>query len=109
MWGFVHGRRQSNVANGSKLFCRHAARSDTPRFGNTMNRRRVIVWMTVAVFVVLTVLAGLLFNGIPPWPVLLCFAASHITFCIIVSRVKPYHGPYTEPIEDPNPSEWSER
>ncbi|MSO72284.1 MAG: hypothetical protein EXQ84_01555 [Rhodospirillaceae bacterium] len=83
--------------------------SPASRYGNAMNPRRVIVWMTVAVFVVLTALAIAFFNGIPPWPVLLCFAISHGAFCVIVSRVKPYRGPYKEPMNDPDPSEWSER
>lgn len=68
-----------------------------------MNPRRVIILMTVAVFFVLLVLALLFFGGIPPWPLLLCFAASHLTFCIIISRVKPYKGPYTQPMADPEP------
>lgn len=68
-----------------------------------MNPRRVITWMTVGVFMILTVLATLLFHGIPPWPMLLCFAVSHLTFCFIVSRVKPYKGPYTQPMADPDP------
>lgn len=65
-----------------------------------MNPRRVIIWMTVGIFIVLTVLATLFFHGIPPWPVLICFAVSHTLFCVIVSRVKPYTGPYTQPMED---------
>ena len=71
------------------------------RPGSRMNPRRVIIWMTIAVFFILTVLATLFFGGIPPWPVLLCFAASHMTFCAIVSKVKPYKGPYTKPLSDP--------
>jgi len=71
-----------------------------------MNTRRVIILMTVAVFFVLTVLALVFFHGLPPWPVLLCFAISHGAFCFIVSRVKPYRGPYKEPLEDPNPEDW---
>ena len=71
------------------------------RHGSRMNPRRVIIWMTIAVFFILTILATLFFGGLPPWPVLLCFAASHTTFCIIVSKAKPYKGPYTKPISDP--------
>ena len=71
-----------------------------------MNPRRVIILMTVAIFIVLTVLSTLFFGGIPPWPVLLCFAASHLTFCLIVARVKPYRGPYNEPLADPEASDW---
>jgi hypothetical protein len=66
-----------------------------------MNVRRVMIWMTVGVFFILTVLATLFFHGIPPWPVLACFAISHSAFCLIISRVKPYKGPYTQPMEDP--------
>jgi cell division protein FtsW (lipid II flippase) len=68
-----------------------------------MNPRRVIILMTIAVFFVLAVLAVLFFGGIPPWPLVACFAASHLTFCIIISRVKPYKGPYTQPMSDPEP------
>lgn len=71
-----------------------------------MNPRRVIILMTVAVFFVLTVLAVLFFKGIPPWPVLLCFAISHGTFCFIVARVKPYRGPYKKPDADPELPSW---
>lgn len=71
-----------------------------------MNPRRVIIWMTVAVLIILTVLSTLFFGGIPPWPLLLSFAVSHTTFCVIVSRVKPYRGPHNEPMTDPEPSDW---
>ena len=76
------------------------------KVGSRMNPRRVIIWMTVAVFVVLTVLATLFFGGIPPWPVLLCFAVSHGIFCLVVMRVKPYQGPYREPLREPDPKDW---
>jgi hypothetical protein len=72
-----------------------------------MNPRRVIILMTVAVFFVLTLLATLFFHGIPPWPVLLCFAISHGTFCIIVARVKPYKGPYRKPEAEPELPDWT--
>lgn len=74
--------------------------------GSRMNPRRVIILMTLAVLLVLTVLATLFFGGIPPWPVLLCFGISHGAFCVIVARVKPYHGPYKEPLEEPAPEDW---
>lgn len=77
-----------------------------PPYGATMNRRRVIVLMTGAVFIVLTTLATLFFGGLPPWPVLLCFGVSHAAFCIIVSRVRPYRGPYRKPLSDPDPADW---
>ncbi len=73
-----------------------------------MNRARVIVWMTVGVFTILTVIATLFFHGIPPWPVLLCFGISHLIFCIVVTRVKPYRGPYREPMAERNAAEWPE-
>lgn len=81
----------------------------TPRAslrGSTMNTRRVIILMTVAVFFVLTVLAVVFFHGLPLWPVLLCFAVSHTAFCLLVASVKPYRGPYKEPMADPEPGDW---
>lgn len=80
----------------------------TPRTGSIMNRRRVIILMTVAVFIVLTVIATLFFGGLPPWPVLACFAASHLTFCIIVAGVKPYRGPYRKPMDERDAKEWTD-
>lgn len=71
-----------------------------------MHPKRVIVLMTLAVFVVLGVLMVLFFGGLPPWPVALCFAASHLAFCLIVARVKPFTGPYRTPMEDPDPADW---
>ena len=44
--------------------------------------------------------------GLPPWPVLLCFAVSHTAFCLLVASVKPYRGPYKEPMADPEPGDW---
>lgn len=75
--------------------------------GGRMNRARVITLMTLAVFVMLGSLMILFFGGFPPWPVTVCFAASHITFCIIVAKVKPYHGPYRPPLVDPDPADWA--
>ena len=72
-----------------------------------MNPRRVIIFMTVAVFVVLGSLMILFFDGLPPWPVTGCFAASHLTFCFIVAKVKPYTGPYRTPLTDPDPADWA--
>ncbi len=71
-----------------------------------MNRTRLIVLMTIAVFIVLGSITMLFFGGIPPWPVILCFAVSHITFCLIVARVKPYAGPYLKPMAEPTPDDW---
>lgn len=70
-------------------------------YGCVMNRKRVIVSTTAGVFVVLCILATLFFRGIPPWPMLLWFAVSHLFFCVVIARVKPYRGPYTEPMTDP--------
>jgi len=76
------------------------------RIGSRMNPKRVIFLMTLAVFFVLTVLAVMFFDGIPPWPVLLCFALSHGVFCFVVAQVKPYYGPYTEPLADSDLERW---
>jgi len=86
------------------VFTRRLQRSRLKR--SHMNPRKVIILMTVAVFVVLTVLSMMFFKGLPPWPVLLCFAISHGAFCLIVARVKPYNGPYKEPMENPGPDDW---
>lgn len=71
-----------------------------------MNPRRVIVWTTVGVFLVLTTVATLFFRGIPPWPMLLWFALSHAFFCFVIARVKPYRGPYVAPMAEPSASDW---
>tara|TARA_R110000868_G_scaffold72782_5_gene211621 strand:+ start:2803 stop:3081 length:279 start_codon:yes stop_codon:yes gene_type:complete len=80
-----------------------------PRYsphGSRMNRTKVIVLMTLAVFVVVGVLMVLFFGGLPPWPVALCFIISHVVFCAIVARVKPFTGPYRRPLVDPDPTDW---
>ncbi|TAL01681.1 MAG: hypothetical protein EPO08_09595 [Rhodospirillaceae bacterium] len=69
--------------------------------GNGMNRRRVIIAMTLAVFFMLGVPLTAIFGGLPPWPVIGWFAASHIFFCVLIGRTKPFTGPYTEPYTDP--------
>jgi len=69
--------------------------------GNPMNRKAVILMMTVGVFVVLGMLMVLFFQGWPPWPVILWFAVSHIFFCALIAGVRPYPGPYREPMADP--------
>jgi hypothetical protein len=76
--------------------------------GGTMNRTRVIALMTLAIFVILGSLMVLFFDGLPPWPVTICFAVSHLTFCLIVAKVRPYTGPYRTPLVDPDPSDWAE-
>lgn len=73
--------------------------------GSVMNPRRVIVWTTVGIFLVLSVVTAL-FGGIPAWPMLLWFAISHVFFCCVIARVKPYHGPYVEPLADPGEKHW---
>jgi len=30
----------------------------------------------------------------PPWPVLFWFAVSHVSFCVLIARTKPFTGPY---------------
>lgn len=79
-----------------------------PRFrqGSRMNRKRVIVLMTLAIFVLFGWLMITVFNGLPPWPFVLAFTVSHLFFCIVVASVKPYRGPYTKPLVDPDPSDW---
>lgn len=66
-----------------------------------MNRRAVIVLMTAGVFIVLSLLTILFFEGWPPWPVIMWFTLSHVFFCIVISRVKPFQGPHQEPMADP--------
>jgi len=69
--------------------------------GPRMNRKRVIMWMTIAVFFMLAVPMTSIFGGIPPWPVIFWFAVSHVFFCVLIARTKPFTGPYVEPVEDP--------
>lgn len=71
-----------------------------------MNRKRVIVWMTVAVFVLLGWLMITIFEGFPPWPVLFWFAVSHIFFCVVIARVRPFRGPYSDPMSDRTVKDW---
>lgn len=78
------------------------------RTGPTMNRARVIVWMTLAVFAMLGWLMFHVFDGLPPWPVALWFTLSHVFFCAVVLRVKPFKGPYTKPFADGHRREWNE-
>jgi len=70
-----------------------------------MNRRRVIIVMTVAVFFVLAVPLTAIFGGLPPWPVIFWFTVSHVFFCILIATTKPFLGPYSEPYTDPLPPE----
>ncbi len=75
--------------------------------GSRMNRRRVIILMTLGVFIVLGTLMILFFEGLPPWPVALWFTASHVFFCIVIARVKPFPGPHREPMAEPELPRWT--
>lgn len=65
-----------------------------------MNRKRVIVWMTVAVMLTLLTMTTVLLGALPPWPVWLFFALSHGFFCAVIWRTPPYGGPHREPMPD---------
>lgn len=65
-----------------------------------MNRTRVIVWMTVGVFGTLGWLMLHVFDGLPPWPLLFWFVVSHVFFCVVIARVRPFKGPYRAPLID---------
>jgi hypothetical protein len=66
-----------------------------------MNRVRVIVAMTVAVCFMLVVPLTAMFGGRPPWPIIFWFIVSHVFFCVLIARTKPFRGPYVEPYNDP--------
>lgn len=66
-----------------------------------MNRKAVILWMTAGIFIVLGTLMLLFFEGWPPWPVTFWFTVSHLFFCIVIARVKPFAGPYRKPMPEP--------
>ncbi|MDG2320150.1 MAG: hypothetical protein P8L79_07830 [Rhodospirillaceae bacterium] len=70
------------------------------RARNTMDRKRVIVWMTVAVAVILFVMTTVLLGALPPWPVWVFFGLSHGFFCAVVWNTKPYTGPHQRPLYD---------
>jgi len=76
------------------------------KVGPTMNTARVIKLMTVAVFMTLGSLMFAVFDGLPPWPVVLWFTLSHVFFCVVVSRVQPFKGPYTTPSPERTIEEW---
>ncbi|MEQ8735769.1 MAG: hypothetical protein RIC29_12655 [Rhodospirillaceae bacterium] len=65
-----------------------------------MNRKRVIIWMTVAVAIILLTMTVVLLGALPPWPVWLFFGLSHAFFCTMIWKTKPYSGPFKEPMED---------
>jgi hypothetical protein len=79
------------------------------RVGPSMNRTRVIVWMTLAVGVLLGWLMIAIFDGLPPWPVLLWFVLSHAFFCAVVMRVRPFRGPYVATLTEPRVRDWEPR
>lgn len=72
-----------------------------PLNATPMNRKAVIVLMTAGIFVVLGVMMILFFESWPPWPVLMWFTLSHVFFCVVIGRAKPFKGPYKEPLADP--------
>jgi hypothetical protein len=72
------------------------------RTGSRMNRKAIIILMTAGVFIVLGMLMLLFFGGWPPWPVIFWFTVSHVFFCIVIARVKPFTGPYKEPMAEPD-------
>lgn len=80
-------------------------RANLPRMsqplGSTMNRKAIIILMTVGIVMILSMLMLLFFEGWPPWPVILWFAVSHAFFCAVILRVKPFTGPYKEPMAEP--------
>ncbi len=65
-----------------------------------MNRKRVIIWMTVAVAIILLTMTVVLLGAFPPWPVWLFFGLSHAFFCTMIWKTRPYSGPYKEPMDD---------
>jgi hypothetical protein len=62
--------------------------------------------MTVAVGVVLLWLMAAIFDGLPPWPVLFWFVASHVFFCAVILRVRPFKGPYVATLPEPRAKDW---
>jgi len=71
-----------------------------------MNRARVVGLMTVAVFITLGGLMTAIFDGFPPWPVMLWFTLSHVFFCLVILSVRPFKGPYTTPMIEPTIKDW---
>ncbi len=74
--------------------------------GPTMNRTRVIKWMTAGVLFTLIYLMIMVFDGLPPWPVLFWFALSHAFFCAVIWKVRTFKGPYTEPTPERTTEDW---
>ena len=77
-----------------------AINAGASRHNHPMNPRRVILWMTIGVAVVLLMMTVILLGAIPPWPVWLFFAISHGFFCAVVWKVKPYPGPFAQPLTE---------
>jgi len=69
----------------------------------TMNRKRVVAWVSGLIAFLLLYTALLVFGGLPPWPVLMWFALSHGFFCWVILKTKPYRGPYTAVIDSDVP------
>lgn len=74
--------------------------------GPAMNPRRVIFWMTIGVFIVLGWLMMVVFKGFPPWPVAACFVLSHGFFSVVLLCVRPYRGPYSQPMAERTTKDW---
>jgi len=72
----------------------------SPARPNTMNRKRVIVWMTIAVFMTLLTMTMVLLGALPPWPVWVFFAISHGFFCTVIWKTPPYPGPHRTPMPE---------
>ena len=68
--------------------------------GLQMNRKRVVIWMTAAVIVILFMMTFMLLGALPPWPVWVFFGLSHGFFCTMIWRAKPYRGPYQKPMAE---------
>ena len=69
----------------------------------TMDKKKVVFWTSVGVAFMLFYIMLMIVGGIPPWPLLIWFALSHGFFCWVILRVKPYRGPYTQPIDNEVP------
>ena len=50
----------------------------------------VVVDRLLGLFAMLVFVSTVVFGSFPPWPMLLWFAASHLFFCVVIARVKPF-------------------
>ena len=66
-----------------------------------MNRKNVIIWMTLAVISILFILSVSLLGTIPPLPIWVFFGISHGFFCVMVYITPNYKGPYKKPLTEP--------